>query len=82
MPTDRLRRRQLLHGLLRYHFDTEELRSLCFDLGVDYDDLIGQGKDGIIRELILQSIRRNHTARLLERLEQLRPGVEWPKEMD
>jgi hypothetical protein len=32
-----------LHPLLVEHFNQEELRTLCFDLGVRYDDLGGEG---------------------------------------
>jgi len=41
-----------LHRLLVRHFDLEELRTLAFDLGVDFDDLRGEGKSAKARELI------------------------------
>ena len=31
------------------HFDDEELRTLCFDTDVDYDNLRGQGKEAKAR---------------------------------
>jgi hypothetical protein len=33
-------------------YDLEELRTLCFDLGVDYDSLGGEGKAARARELV------------------------------
>lgn len=76
--TDRLEARRALHGLIHAHFDPEELRQLCFDLGVIYGDLGEGGHDDKIRELVLLSIRSGHVGRLLRRLRELRPGVDWP----
>lgn len=41
----------LRQALVNY-FDLEELRTLCFDLGVDFDDLKGSGKGAKARELV------------------------------
>ncbi len=32
-----------LHRFIIEHYDLDELRTLCFDLGVNYDDLRGEG---------------------------------------
>jgi len=42
-----------LRRSLEETFDLEEFRTLCFDLGVDYDALRGEGKSAKIRELWL-----------------------------
>jgi hypothetical protein len=42
-----------IHKVLQERFDLEELRTLCFNLGVDYDNLRGEGKAARSRELIL-----------------------------
>lgn len=42
----------------------EELRTLCFDLGIDYDNLGGEGKTDKIRELIYYLNRRGQLAQL------------------
>jgi hypothetical protein len=34
------------------HFNWEELRTLCQDLGVDFDSLPGEGKEAKARELV------------------------------
>ena len=34
------------------HFNEEEMRSLCFDLGLDYESLGGRGKSANARELV------------------------------
>lgn len=76
--TDRLRSRQLLHNLIHQHFDAGDVRQLCYDLGIVYDDLGDGGHDDRVRELILRVIRDDHMGRLLRRLRELRPGVDWP----
>ena len=46
--------RQRLEG----EFDLEELRTLSMDLGVDFDNLRGEGKAAKARELVLYMQRR------------------------
>ena len=41
-----------LRQILSYRFDVGELQTLCFELGVDYDDLPGSGKADKARELV------------------------------
>ena len=67
----------LLHHRLIGHFDREELRTLCFDLGVRYDDLGDDRISALARELLLQLQRAKRLEALLTRLEDLRPQVAW-----
>jgi tetratricopeptide (TPR) repeat protein len=67
-----------LHRLLVDHFDLDELRTLCFDLNVDYDTLRGEEKSGRSRELITIMLRQNRLAELIATLQSLRPRVAWP----
>jgi hypothetical protein len=77
--TDRLKARRLLHGLIRRHFSTAELRHLCFDIGVEFDSLSSSGgRDDYITALLLYSFRTSATERLLQRLRELRPEADWP----
>jgi formylglycine-generating enzyme required for sulfatase activity len=46
-------------------FDEEELRTLCFDLEVDYDDLRGEGRAGKARELVAYFERRGRISELV-----------------
>jgi hypothetical protein len=71
-----IRQRKLLQELKK-HFNEDELRSLCFDLGVDYEDLQAQGKAGKARELILYQERRGDSDRLIDRCRELRPTISW-----
>jgi len=43
-----------LHQALIDNYDLEELRTLCAQLGVPFDDLRGEGRSGKARELILR----------------------------
>ena len=66
-----------LHQNIAAFFGDEELRSLCFDLGVDYADLPAEGKDGKARELVAYLERRGRIPELVETCRKLRPNVEW-----
>jgi len=72
------RRRYLtrLRQILVTHFEGE-LRTLCFDLGVDYDDLRETGKANKARELVEYLERRNRIPELVELGKRLRPSVSW-----
>jgi len=62
-----------LRHLLNKWFDLEELRTLCFDLGVDYDSLRGEGKAAKARELVAYCQRHNLIDRLRAEIHRLRP---------
>jgi formylglycine-generating enzyme required for sulfatase activity len=69
---DRIRLRQ---NLTRY-FGKEELCTLCFDLGVDYENF-PEAKGGIVRELITYLERCGRISELLQACKQRRPNVPW-----
>ena len=58
-------------------FTKEELRGLCFDLGVDYDDLPSTTKTGQAQDLILHLERAGRLAELLALCRKLRPAAKW-----
>lgn len=64
-----------LHTIICKHFDFEELRTLCFDLDVDFDELRGEGKAGRARELILYLQRRDKLTKLKRRVQEARPNL-------
>jgi hypothetical protein len=66
-----------LHQNIAAYFGDEELRSLCFDLGVDYADLPAGNKDGMARELVAHMERRGRIPELVDVCRKLRPNVEW-----
>ncbi len=69
-----IRYQQILTG----HFDEGELRTLCFALGVEYEDLPGLGQADKSRELIRYLIRHQRLAELGRVVAQMRPEVSWP----
>ena len=64
--------------LIIQHFSEAELRTLCFDLGHDYELLPGREKSEKARELIAYYRRINRLNDLLQVCQKTRPQVEWP----
>ncbi len=52
MTEQTLRKDLLLLHVLTERFNTEELKTLCFELNVDFESLPAQGKAGKARELV------------------------------
>lgn len=61
------------------HFNLEELRTLCFELGTDYDNLSGGGKEEKARELVLYLSRRSRVVELAQKARSLRDKTPWPE---
>lgn len=66
-----------LREILVSRFSDGELKDLCFDLGVDYESLAGEGKSAKARELIAYMQRRDRLAELVAAGKQLRPDIRW-----
>ena len=68
-----------LRKLMFRSFNLEELRGLCFDLSIDYENLSGNTiKDPLIRELIRYCIRTSKLKTLVSVCIDLRPEEDWP----
>ncbi|UCC52031.1 MAG: hypothetical protein JSV68_23490 [Anaerolineaceae bacterium] len=65
-----------LYDLLLKHFSLDELRTLCFRLGVDFDSVEGNGKAGKARELVLFMKRQDRLLDLVEEIQLTRPDVQ------
>jgi hypothetical protein len=72
----------ILHKKISKAFDLEELKTLCMDLGVDFDSLGGQGKPEKVRELLLYLKRKNRLATLKDILPQKRPNHDWQEDIE
>lgn len=59
------------------HFSEEELRTLCFDLGLDYENLPALGKAGKAREIVAGVERTGVMPQLLAYCRRKRPTVSW-----
>jgi len=68
----------LLQQTIQRYFNTSELRSLCFDLGIEYEDLSGENRSDKVRELITYAERHGRTHELIMLCRRLRPHVDWP----
>ncbi len=69
--------RSTLHRHLDEYFSEEELRTLCFDMGVDYEGLPASGKAGKARELIIHLERLKRTPELIKQCRKQRPEISW-----
>jgi len=67
----------VLRRILVERFDLEELRTLCFDLSVDYDALGGEGKEARARELIAYLQRRRQLDQVTSYIRQHRPDIQF-----
>ncbi len=57
-----------LVNALQQHFDKAELRQLAFEVLVDHEDLPGETKSDLARELALRCRRQGRLAELEERV--------------
>jgi len=64
-----------LRQLLVEYFGDEELRTLCFDLAIDYDDLPGVGKAGKARELVTYCVHHGRFSELVKAVKDRRPSA-------
>ncbi|MEM8856887.1 MAG: effector-associated domain EAD1-containing protein [Chloroflexota bacterium] len=74
LPADNKRQ---LRRALGAAFNTDEFKTLCVDLGVDYDNLAGNNKAGRIRELVDLLDRDDRISDLVEAAERERPNGNW-----
>jgi hypothetical protein len=68
-----------LRQALIARFDEGELRTLCYDLDVDYDSLPAQGKANKAQELIKYLENRERIPELVEIGMRMRPDVAWKR---
>jgi hypothetical protein len=64
-----------LRDQIRALFSDSELRDLCLDLGIDYEELPGAAKSDKVRELVQYMERRDRLDDLMRRVIDLRPHV-------
>lgn len=71
----------ILQGQLRNQIDKycdlSELKGICFDLDIDFDNLPGETKKDKIQSLIVYLDNRSRLAYLVAHLQNLRPDVNW-----
>lgn len=71
--------RKALHQSLKQHYNEEELRTVFFNLNIDYDDLDGKGRTAKARELIYFLERHNRLTELHEEIASQHPDAPLTK---
>ena len=66
-----------LRQILAARFDEGEMRTLCFDLGIQYDALPGAGTENKARELIAYFDRHRRIPDLINTGQRIRPDIPW-----
>ena len=66
-----------LRKLITQYFNEDDLKTFCFDLELDYDDLGAIGKSGKVRELVALMKRTERLEQLLVWCAKERPHVTW-----
>ncbi len=66
-----------LRNLLTTRFGLDELRNLCLDLRIDYDNLPGTAKSNKVRELIRHCERRERLDELIQACARQQPDAPW-----
>lgn len=71
-----------LHQQLVTYFSANELKILCMQLAVDYEQLAGDEKGAKARSLVLHLLRRGRIGALVAEAAVQRPNVQWPTVSD
>jgi fructose-1,6-bisphosphatase/inositol monophosphatase family enzyme len=70
--------KETLRRILVSHFSEGELQDLCFDLGIDFEDLSAKTKKDAGRELLILVERQGRIEELIRKAFHLRPNAPWP----
>ena len=66
----------IIQEVLRSRFNFEEIKMLCFRMGIVFEDIGGDTLQGKIRELLLFLERRKQISKLLQEIKQERPDID------
>lgn len=75
--TGELRARATFHDQMASAFSLDELRQICFDLAVPFEEVPGERLSDRCRELYLLMERRGDLHRLVAVCQQERPDENW-----
>lgn len=65
--------------LMQTAFNLEEVKTLCQDLNVNYDNISGEGLNAKAREIVADFKRNGRLVDLVDYCRRNRPAVDWPK---
>lgn len=77
-PTSTAMTKTALHRLMDKHFSREDVNSILFDLGFEEENIPGETKSAVIRNVINEVEHRDLLERLVAICNKLRPEVQWP----
>ena len=64
--------------ILSNYFDEDELNTLCFKLGIDFNKFQGNGVEAKVRELLKYLDRHQRLLETVKQGKQERPTIDWP----
>lgn len=68
----------ILYEHLNSYFSLDEIRTINFNMGIDYDSIPGEAKPAKIRELLIILGRQGKLQELLGLVNRYRPNANWP----
>lgn len=77
MATTSARYLSQLHQDLDKYFSLDEVRTICFQLGIDHENIPGNYKSAFIRNLVVSLARQNRLQELVDEVRMERPRVNW-----
>lgn len=77
MATESAQYLSTLHEQIDRYFNFSEVKTLCFNLGVNYENIPGSGRSAFIRNLIISLAKQNQLQELINLVRRERPFVNW-----
>lgn len=66
-----------LRQTMEQSFSLSELRTICFDIGFDYESINSENKGSFVRELLIVLHRQDRLGELLNECKLHRPLIDW-----
>lgn len=67
-----------LGTLIDFYFDKSDIQKHCFDMGVNYENLVGDTKLAVIPSFLTALYEKRQIPDFMELIRQERPDVDWP----
>ncbi|VAW32643.1 hypothetical protein MNBD_CHLOROFLEXI01-2454 [hydrothermal vent metagenome] len=77
MTTESAQYLATLHKQIDTYFSFSEVRTLCFNLGVDYENIPGDRRSAFIRNLVVSLAKQGRLQELVDNVREERSRVDW-----